>query len=152
MKKWCFHSPQTGKCMPSEAVETTQQAQCHMFPFPSNGKPHRKSVALPVAWESVPKFPFPSNGKVDSKSHLNVLFTRQVFRFHSLQTGKWIPSVRNSHTSIRSGRSFHSLQTGKWIPSFQEGEGLRDYAVLFPFPSNGKVDSKSSMVSAITLQ
>ena len=63
--------------------------------------------------------------------------------FHSLQTGKCIQR-RQTRLPVRPAASFHSLQTGKCI---QSGTGRRCYRnvdhLSFPFPSNGKVYSKT---------
>ena len=61
------------------------------FPFPSNGKVHRKSTHQKNYWTPV-MFPFPSNGKVHRKTPQYREAVLNLMSFHSLQTGKCIAS------------------------------------------------------------
>ena len=63
--------------------------------------------------QTITEFPFPSNGKPDRKSRFSkrVKPTRAQ-SFHSLQTGKCIVSGLTDSMFTQEQISFHSLQTG----------------------------------------
>ena len=171
LRKICcrFHSLQTGKRMASDENLFTGFTNI-MFPFPSNGKVHRKSsvgwyllllslVSIPFKRESASQgtatrwtpreisivFPFPSNGKVHRKNTILQTLQQMTESFHSLQTGKpiarWKRSIRKGYDCVVS------------IPFKRESlsqVNRRSWAVpqyqVFPFPSNGKAYRKSSVV------
>ena len=87
-----FHSLQTGKCIASDC-EDPRGNEVLEFPFPSNGKVHRKLQTLDVL-QSKLSFPFPSNGKVHRKTKGKSQTAAKLrdIGFHSLQTGKCIAS------------------------------------------------------------
>ena len=137
------------------------------FQFPSNGKVYSKGEKDRPAWMWQRLFQFPSNGKVYSKVNDALIDNLTYLSFNSLQTGKCIQSSKRSidlmihnlvsipfkresvfkvRRSIIASRkiftSFNSLQTGKCIQRHfvKEADGVY---LVFQFPSNGKVYSKT---------
>ena len=88
------------------------------FPFPSNGKVHRKPNDFDATDNATYLFPFPSNGKAYPKEHRTIR-ARLLYRFPFPSNGKAYPKTIKYLLTIVSG------------------------IVLFPFPSNGKVHRKA---------
>ena len=114
------------------------------FPFPSNGKPHRKHIRNHDGSRRLVRFPFPSNRKPHRKSTWFCVLrkARKRMRFHSLQTGNLIESRRCVGESVAGYR-------GVSIP-FKRETSSKVYMPhnypkshwKFQFPSNGKPHRK----------
>ena len=105
--------------MASEIIET-ETSPSFVFPFPSNGKPHRKSFST--------KWPTLTYG-----------------RFHSLQTGNRSTSPGTSYLAIVSPL-FPFPSNGKAHRKLDGWHRYRAAKELFPFPSNGKAHRKGVLL------
>ena len=144
-----------------------------MFQFPSNGKVDSKTLNLPLRWQQICFNSLQTGKWIQRKNPRMVAIAREEYGFNSLQTGKWIQRLlKVPPCMLRAISGFNSLQTGKWIQRHLKeqtsrlmmGEkvsipfkresgfkvGLSDlnvfWAIRFQFPSNGKVDSKKSLL------
>ena len=125
------------------------------FPFPSNGKVHRKGPSK-NGFPRFIEFPFPSNGKVHRKLHSPRRSQRQkrVSIPFKRESASKVRKKLFPATSIRyrAKTCFNSLQTGKCIESKYCFMHEVPHIVVFQFPSNGKVHRKSEKVVFRTIQ
>ena len=117
----CFHSLQTGKPIASEQTDQNTE-DIAQFQFPSNGKVHRKCIAIGGCIIRVGIwFQFPSNGKVHRKHIHSCGATPHQIGFQFPSNGK-VHRKKGIEMAIRVSQH------------------------LFQFPSNGKVHRKRFLV------
>ena len=113
-----FPFPSNGKMHRKSTVNNVRKKMWNEFPFPSNGKAYPKAIVIhPPSWPKIEMFPFPSNGKGYPKERGRCNNDRDnAYLFPFPSNGKAYPKTpQKGLVKVEARISFHSLQTGKPI-------------------------------------
>ena len=141
----CFHSLQTGKGIQRLDYAYVVGVSEEKFPFPSNGKGYSKITDRLVEDGGINMFPFPSNGKGYSKvAKAPVAIIRFVEVSIPFKRERVFKVLIMWDRRASTEEEFPFPSNGKVYSKSQHSFLFSFLPISFPFPSNGKGYSKDT--------